>query len=1496
MFRALMTAIAEAWAISSLCMRYAEREKVRAMNGLWKRITVLLVNDEEDMAKYTNDLSLYQTGLDIVNAGQLQAESEDVRWRQIMKIDVLVTHFQSFMDDINDGLIAFSQINLMIVRQSELAVQSGLPLHTIMANLAKVPPAEKPRLLGIISHKVTEAEFSNDHLQLEGLFMAQIRGISDSTRSKVADGYVRLKELVIRFDPPNKVVDTALCKHLRTFDQRQEVYRAEFKAAKTVLREVGSFASDWVWRRAFKQMEESPLSNNLEDEDDIMNDSDVKIAKTKQGVYKTIKNWTFTLPNLDPSSKGFNVSPKIAKLVKIIQCFRHEGDGFRGILIVRRRITAQAIVEVFKTISEHIPFVRPEAVTGPWSNVDSSKDSILDDFLSGICNFMVVTKSSLESLQIPVCTCIISYDLFDCNVSYAHIRTIAQETQCHLIFMLDKNADMGRRIIRQIARLPEEVRKWTQTMATDKSGILPPGSIMQTTDTYHSASEEEGEGVSAYLLDPLMSGRIYPQDAVSVLYRFLATVNPRNEPDATEWHLFHFHITTSPQKGYVCTVTLPVWSPIQRIVGPISVSQPVAKQAASFEACRQLQTLGILPYTLFPRPREVARRLRPVAVFIDEEVEQTKGDILPILPPAPAPPNALDSSQVIDDQILKSQKMSGTRCYKRKFPEFWKNALECRHEFYYPTIVTVDRNHNPLKPYRPVLIITRAPLPEVEDFKLHFASMPSVTYLRPARPFHLAIDQLKHLHGYTLRVMRTISNKPFTCPMEDMPFFLAPLDFGWDIDLGKMGSSWPFPDVSDYIPWDLVIFASEQYMVPLNTDSIEALEEDIKDAVVQDWRTEFTRRFDCMRMRRDLNPLSPMDLGKGKKFNNLIDLCKAKRKGFEGVLDNDQPLIEVSSLPGLVNRLSPIARQNTDTTSGIVYSAKYVIPELCSKFTIPASTMRTLSLLPSVMKRIDDTLIVRELNAMYFNNEINETLLHAAITTPSAGFDFDYERLELLGDAYLKYLSSIYLFVTNPNQHEGILHIARQKIISNKALLVNADKSGLPQYIQAKPFLPKLWVPKGYTPIKAGDSAMNIEVSVNNLEPGLEAGSGPAEIDKDEGSAENAPGPIKDAKPKTKKALQDDSHLWLGDKCVADVAEAIIGAAFQTGGAEMALKVVKSLHIPLPFIESWEDFSLKAKAPPPDLTIALDDHILESVESTIGARFERPHILAQALTHTSVRGNDMTCYERLEFLGDAILDFLVIQHIFDLYGRLSPGALTLLKGSMVSNSCLAAVSVHYGLHKFLMIESNGIKRAIEQYVPELEEKKRAEYEAADREGRPRGQYWLDVEPPKSIADVVESIFGALYVSDGFKLKGVQAMYDTLLKPFYDQHISLKTMSHHPTKILFELLQSQGCQEFEMTRRLDKAAQLIRCEIVVHDVILAIGADSSATVASKYASFEALDALEGDPDFMPRVCDCRSRAEQRKGEKKARKSQLDKAEPGTSAEESAGEDEEMDGEI
>jgi endoribonuclease Dicer len=79
---------------------------------------------------------------------------------------------------------------------------------------------------------------------------------------------------------------------------------------------------------------------------------------------------------------------------------------------------------------------------------------------------------------------------------------------------------------------------------------------------------------------------------------------------------------------------------------------------------------------------------------------------------------------------------------------------------------------------------------------------------------------------------------------------------------------------------------------------------------------------------------------------------------------------------------------------------------------------------------------------------------------------------------------------------------------------------------------------------------------------------------------------------------------------------------------------------------------------------------------------------------------------------------------------------------------------------------------------------------------------------QALSDVVESIIGAIYISDNFSPVGAESLFDNVLKPFFDTHITLQTLSHHPTKILFELLQAQGCQVFEIVK--DKADSITRC--------------------------------------------------------------------------------------
>jgi endoribonuclease Dicer len=197
-----------------------------------------------------------------------------------------------------------------------------------------------------------------------------------------------------------------------------------------------------------------------------------------------------------------------------------------------------------------------------------------------------------------------------------------------------------------------------------------------------------------------------------------------------------------------------------------------------------------------------------------------------------------------------------------------------------------------------------------------------------------------------------------------------------------------------------------------------------------------------------------------------------------------------------------------------------------------------------------------------------------------------------------------------------------------------------------------------------------------------------------------------------------------------------------------------------------------------------------------------------------------------------------------------------------------------------LLESYQLASSIQIYADKLKSKQTEEYKLAEKEGRLPGQYWLEIEPPKvrfpdmndyrvkpyfqTLSDVVESIVGAIYISDDFSPIGVESLFDNVLKPFYDRHITLKTLSHHPTKILFELFQAQGCQQFEITR--EKEEDVTQCDVVVHDVILASATDTTATLAARRASLSALDALEGDAVFMARTCDCRTNTQARKGKK------------------------------
>ncbi|MEO0415261.1 MAG: ribonuclease III [Verrucomicrobiota bacterium] len=141
---------------------------------------------------------------------------------------------------------------------------------------------------------------------------------------------------------------------------------------------------------------------------------------------------------------------------------------------------------------------------------------------------------------------------------------------------------------------------------------------------------------------------------------------------------------------------------------------------------------------------------------------------------------------------------------------------------------------------------------------------------------------------------------------------------------------------------------------------------------------------------------------------------------------------------------------------------------------------------------------------------------------------------------------------------------------------------------------------------------------------------------------------------------------------------------------------------------------------------------MSSLEEKIGYHFSNAELLTEALTHPSLAYESKRPHfdnQRLEYLGDAVLQLIITDEVFRLFPKFNEGKLTKLRSRLVSRAALCQYSNVIGLGEFLLLgkgeESTG--------------------------GRKR---------PSNVADAFESLIGAIYLDGGYI-----AARDFLLKNF-----------------------------------------------------------------------------------------------------------------------------------
>lgn len=223
----------------------------------------------------------------------------------------------------------------------------------------------------------------------------------------------------------------------------------------------------------------------------------------------------------------------------------------------------------------------------------------------------------------------------------------------------------------------------------------------------------------------------------------------------------------------------------------------------------------------------------------------------------------------------------------------------------------------------------------------------------------------------------------------------------------------------------------------------------------------------------------------------------------------------------------------------------------------------------------------------------------------------------------------------------------------------------------------------------------------------------------------------------------------------------------------------------------------------------MSEERMAKLEEKIGYQFNNRSLLRQALTHSSYANeqkiNKTGDYERLEFLGDAVLEMVSSDHIYRQNPDMTEGKMTKLRSSIVCEPALAFCAREIGLEQYILLgkgeETTG--------------------------GRGRDSI---------ISDVMEAVIGAIYLDSGIE-EARAYIHRVILSDlehkqlFYDAKTILQEEVQKENKgtLRYELIREDGPEH-------DK---IFVVDAMIDDVKVGSGTGHSKKAAEQKAAYEAL---------------------------------------------------------
>ncbi|KAJ5654049.1 hypothetical protein N7490_001052 [Penicillium lividum] len=1294
-------------------------------------------------------------------------------WNKHLKANmVIVCTAEILHQALLNAFVKMNQINLLVFDEAHHTKKEHPYARIIRDSYLKVDSSERPKIFGMTASPIdSNVDIVEAAMELEVLLNSQIATTSNlcSLRAIIR----KPTEETWTYNRLARPFETPLLKRMKDKFGDMKALAPVFRSAWDASSELGIWCADQIWAKALAEdvipkiegaINKEP-TQSLTTVGDILRD-----ARRVKEACETVKGHFFPSP-LEPGQ----LSSKVEILVGILGHHFRQSLDKKCIVFTERRNTAKILLQLCERLK--ILNLRPGVLVGVRNSDSIGTTTFRQQFLAlvrfrkGEINCLFATSVAEEGLDIPDCNLVVRFDLYKTMIQYVQSRGRARHEESVYAHMLEMGNDQHQKRLQEVQQAESLMQLFCNALPRDR---LLLGDEIDITQVL-----EREEGKRTYTIQATGAKLTYPH-ATNILSRYAASLQYEKDTSASVTFF-----TATIGRSFFCEVILPEKSPIRGLIGGLESTKIRAKQSAAFDACILLRKKNLL----------------------DDNFRSVYYKRLP----------AMRNAKLA---ILSKETDKYTMITK---PSIWNENQGTLPDKVYGMVFKLCPTEPLSRPHDSIILLTRVSLPEIPEFPIYLEDNKQtiIQTIVIDMPLSVITEDLSCFSQFTIAVFRDVFHKTFDPILEKFPYWLAPIRS--DV---KVVNSTDSP--REIIDWDTLNFVKEhpeiRWIKDMEPSSL------LNRFIYDGW--DGKRRFFPVSIDTALRPSDPPPSYATRRkwmqdiMNYSLSLSKNSRQRALEKVDWDQPVFQAEEVCLRRNFLDKASEEKKTKVGRCA-----ICLELLTISAIPISIVTSCLAFPAIMSKLESYLIILEacqhlgldIRLEYameaFTKDSNNTEEHRALQIHvQRGMGKNYERLEFLGDSFLKMASSISLFCQKPDDDEYDYHVHRMCLVCNRNLFNAAIKNNLCAYIRSRGFSRHTWYPPGLQLLHGRNYLAHLET--------------------------------------------EGKHA-LGEKTIADVCEALIGASLLTGGKEnrfdLAIKAVTIfVDSPNHTGKSWRDYVSSYVKPSYQLkaTDGVEIDLANKIFQKLGYRFQYPALLRSAFTHPSYPRDwaKVPCYQRLEFLGDALLDMVCVEDLFSRFPDKDPQWLTEHKMAMVSNKFHGALSVKLGFHRHLLHFSNPIQASITQYAENIQ--------IAEENSNGSMDYWLI----ECLPDMLEAYLAAIFVDSGFDYKVIEEFFTHHIKPFFVDISLYDTFANkHPTTYLYnQLTNVYGCTDYCLKSGelpvVDNEQPTIFAAVMIHGISVAESFGSSSRYAKIRASETALEAIGGilREDFRNKYgCNCRA---------------------------------------